>query len=396
MQVTNTTRTILMFIALLILGKCILSVIHTVIEIDTTKNIPDAIILSTCILICLLHIKGKSKKLSICILLGFFTTLVITLLSAYANDGNHISAIKTSSTIFSPLLLFAALVSITQDYTPPLISISKKLLIATSLIIITASFTLPTSQNRLIERLPVIFENLHTTAYMVLSLAFLSISLLLCRRRENNPKILNLTQPIYLLIFLATSLILTFGWGVRTTMFSLLVFILTIFIKNLNNLLIKNTLFSLTLAALTLLFLAPLLISTDAAWIDDLGSGRISMYITKMELIASRDILTFLIGSGPDSDLVQNSRWWWEAKGSHNDYITILFEYGAFLFILLVQFFILFIKYLEGKYSQALMLSYLSTSLISNGYIDRPLPAYFLALALYNLYIVEKNAKETS
>ena len=106
------------------------------------------------------------------------------------------------------------------------------------------------------------------------------------------------------------------------------------------------------------------------------------MYNEKINILKSYNITELLFGRGRGSDLVTTTEWWFEKKGSHNDYLTFTIENGIIYTIIFVLTIIslLFIKNRISIFVVALILGYLTTSFLSNGFALRPLASYLFFL----------------
>jgi hypothetical protein len=114
----------------------------------------------------------------------------------------------------------------------------------------------------------------------------------------------------------------------------------------------------------------------------EVSSGRTSAYEERLELISGRPALEFLFGTGPGSEVLPSTIWWWEAKNSHNDFIDLTIQMGVvgvalFLLVLLAAGRVL------GVDGLPLYAMFVASSLFSNGLLSRPFVAVlFLAFAL--------------
>jgi hypothetical protein len=114
----------------------------------------------------------------------------------------------------------------------------------------------------------------------------------------------------------------------------------------------------------------------------EVSSGRTSAYGERFELIAGRPALEFLFGTGPGSEVLPSTIWWWEAKNSHNDFIDLTIQVGVaglalFLLLLAVTWRML------DDVRLPLYVTFVASSLFSNGLLARPFVAVlFLAFAL--------------
>ena len=113
-----------------------------------------------------------------------------------------------------------------------------------------------------------------------------------------------------------------------------------------------------------------------------LGSGRIAAYVHRLDLIGSRDLLTFMFGSGAGSDKFTTGVWL-SAKGSHNDFLQTLVQRGLVGFAGLILFIVALGLRLSGG-SKALLIALIATSAVSNGLLGRPaqIPYLFFAMGL--------------
>ena len=114
----------------------------------------------------------------------------------------------------------------------------------------------------------------------------------------------------------------------------------------------------------------------------EISSGRTSAYEERLDLIAARPPLEFLFGTGPGSEVLPSTIWWWEAKNSHNDFIDLTIQVGVvgltlFLLLLAVTWRML------DDVRLPLYMAFVVSSLFSNGLLARPFIAVlFLAFAL--------------
>jgi hypothetical protein len=112
------------------------------------------------------------------------------------------------------------------------------------------------------------------------------------------------------------------------------------------------------------------------------SSGRTSVYIERLNYIATRDFAIMLLGSGPGTDMLYSDTWWWDAKNSHNDFLTTVIERGLIGLLLLLWYLIAICRYRRWE-TVAIIIAIVVTGLLSNGLFQRPLPLLFTALALW-------------
>lgn len=127
--------------------------------------------------------------------------------------------------------------------------------------------------------------------------------------------------------------------------------------------------------------LIALTFSTDVNFVE-LSSGRTSVYEERLDLIAGRPAPELLFGTGPGSELLPSTVWWWEAKNSHNDFIDLTIQIGLVGLVLFVLLLATTARVLDEA-RVPLYVMFVTSSLFSNGLLARPIVAIlFLAFAL--------------
>jgi hypothetical protein len=211
---------------------------------------------------------------------------------------------------------------------------------------------------------------LHSSAYFVLLSLFLVDSF---RRNGTLPK----TAAYVVLGFLFLLLI---KYDVRTTYTMLAAYVIGHVLRSRWGRPLRQA--AVFVAALALISCAGALITTNvfddaASW----GSGRLGNYEFRINMLAQRDLLPLLFGTGPSSDAFVTPMWWWDAKDSHSDLFHELVETGIVGLAGLCAFFLALWKRL-ASISRPLFLSLLCCSAISNGLLQRPTEFFLLALAM--------------
>ena len=185
-----------------------------------------------------------------------------------------------------------------------------------------------------------------------------------------------------------------FGWGVRTASIGCVLYFVGLLTSRL---LFKDKHVLNTFLPLALAFPVGVMPLMDKGSVDDVSSGRISMYIAKYDQLMSNDFFQWFIGNGYLSDLILTDVWWWAPKGAHSDIITFLVEggliyLGGFIFVI-----VHFIRTQKNLAEKLIVVAILSTSLFSNGVFARPIASYLLSLVfvLYfaNQQLRNKNAQ---
>ena len=113
------------------------------------------------------------------------------------------------------------------------------------------------------------------------------------------------------------------------------------------------------------------------------GSGRVTAFVERLELLAMRDSALFLFGTGPGSD-AQATSIWWGLRTSHSDVLNIFTERGVLGFVSLLLFVTALLVKVKSMHGQIVFLATLAASAISNGFYSGNGIAfyYFAAIAI--------------
>lgn len=309
-------------------------------------------------------------------LLMLMLGLILLATVSSLNKGVDLSTVLTSqSKLFIPIYLLIAL-----NIRPPEVRPSKavyRLVILVFILSFFAYFFFEPSRNRDTVFWPVYFSGLHTQAYCVFaSYLTLHAYVLIVRRNEK----------LGWLITMVFALVLSVGYGVRTSFFCLVTYILVINFNYGFLVGLRKPFFKFILGLLFMIVLLLFFENINFLSIDSFSSGRMSEYISRIDLISNRGLMDNCFGSGAGFDLMYSDTWWWEEKGSHNDYLTIIIEFG-FVYLALFCVFLVYLFRFVGKnfFSVAILMAYLISSLLSNGYMFRPMVSYVLFLSLINI-----------
>jgi hypothetical protein len=304
------------------------------------------------------------------LLLSFVTsTLIYT-------DGSALGAVNSHLRVYSPLLFFTMLASYFSKTPKFAVSISVKFSLFTVVLLIVGLIFLPPFENRLELWWPAYFGGAHTTSFMAMSVFFISFTLLMVGKINQNT-LLFIGVVVFCCVF--------WGWGVRTVSGAILILLGAFYLNRMrfNN---NQGILMVVVISITLMFAFMITFIVDLRTFDNFTSGRISMYGEKIDQLSNNTFLNWLLGNGSGSDLIMTDFWWWAAKGAHSDFITFLVEGGLIYFGLtsyvLIKLYKLF-NLSEGKF---LLISFSFTSLISNGYLVRPLPSYLFFFTLAIIY----------
>lgn len=184
---------------------------------------------------------------------------------------------------------------------------------------------------------------------------------------------------------MALAIILVLGYQVRTTWVLLGAFVTASLILKMMETR-AGTLLALSIGSIVLASaaFALLLIISFMGWDElvEFSSGRMGTYLDRVSLLQNRSTTTLLIGSGPESDVVYSSVWWWEAKNSHNDFLTSLIEAGIIGLVGRFMFLIGMVMH-SGRWAVPYVVAIFASSMISNALFGRSMimPVIFVALA---------------
>ena len=184
------------------------------------------------------------------------------------------------------------------------------------------------------------------------------------------------------LFFNMALIILLLGNGVRTPIVFIMVYGAVEVIYRLSKSELSMLIRLVGCFTLVCLALITILIMVDVD-VNVFSSGRLGNYIERYHVLANRDLLTLLIGSGPGTDRIITLIWWWDVKDSHSDIIKFLWESGVVGVFFFIGFTVNFLK-AYGKVAYPFFCGLIATSLISNAIMSRPNAAFlfFIVLAL--------------
>lgn len=325
--------------------------------------------------LAILYIVLNYKKLGTLVypILISFILFFLNFLTAYYNDISLLSSINYSLKIVSPIYLFIVFVLHYKNGWEDLKKIAFILIILCCFLSVIGLIVFDVSYNRGSERLPLYFSGLHSNSY-VLASVFTGICFLLKDKKWG------------LYLFMIISLFyLIIGWNVRTAVlfYSIVVFYLLI-----QKSLLARYFFAKFFVLIPIIVLVLFSILKGFDW-DSFSSGRLTMYQAKLEILEDYTLGDYLIGKGRGSDLVSTSEWWWTKKASHNDFITYSVENGL-LYVVTFTVLLLSLVFTRKqipKLFMVIILGYLATSAISNGFSVRPLASYILFIMLAMIYV---------
>lgn len=313
----------------------------------------------------------------------FFILLFTFTIATVAADGNILDSLKSLLRLFIPLLFFSVVCSYFYHRRSDLIVVCKILLVVIVTLTIVGLALLPPSVNRFQGDndglwWPAYFNGVHTTTYIVIAACFIVFSMY---------RIGAVSRAFAIISMLVSFFAVAFGWGVRTTTLSMIVLVLTsLYYSYVAHSYYGKSSVKVSLVLISILY-GYLIFDWDT--VNALSSGRLSMYEFKYYQLMDNSLISWLIGNGAGSDLVETDFWWWEAKGAHSDVITFLVEGGIVFFIA----FIFMLKNLSllvpDDSGRSIVLALFVTSLFSNGFFVRPLALYFVLFSIALLYAKE-------
>ena len=282
-----------------------------------------------------------------------------------------ISAAINHLKLYLPILAVPTLVSLTSHSRISFNKVIYGICLLILLLIVVGLATFPPSMNRLEQWLPTYFGGLHTTAYVALLTIFAIHGLW-------HHGLIPAYRAAAIMLFLIGMIF--FGWGVRTASIGILIFFGGLIFSKFRFL--NRPITSLFLPIGLALGMTVLQLLDFAGDVDQLSSGRISMYIEKYHQVMRNSLPQWFIGNGFKSDLIFTDVWWWEAKGAHSDFITFLVEGGIIYFVGFLMAIAHLFKCHPSIHERLMLMGMLSTSAFSNGVFARPIAAYLLSVVL--------------
>lgn len=234
---------------------------------------------------------------------------------------------------------------------------------------------LPNSRENNQDFWPTYFGGQHTTCYVVIAVG---LSAWVLAQRAEIPKIGRIAWQIALSVLL---LVMTaIGWNTSTAALCVVIFVVASIIRyrwSLSGLLVYFLALNVVLFAIVIF---------GAEVVSDMAaSGRIGVYRERLVLLAFRSWADLLMGTGGGSDLMLTQVWWWEEKGSHNDLLTLVFEYGLGMLVLQLVYWGALFQGFRSRASRCLLAALFFSSIVSNGIMTRPPVAYLGMLLAYLL-----------
>ncbi len=360
-------------------GKLLVSVLLTQPVIDAEADslynrLADALLLGVLLAGLLTYadaILQRAPLMLVVVPFGLASFLTTELLSGL----NFSTAVFEYLKIVTPALMSVLLLRLFEREPALAIRLMKATLALIWGLVIVALIFLPPSLNRGGELFwPVYFASLHTSSYLVVVCA--ALSLYLFEAGELGRRTL-----IGLLVF---SVVLVFhGWGVRTSMVAALAFGIVVLIQRTR--LAPVALFVLLVVGLAAAFV-PLLFGLIhlPSWDEmvELTSGRFSMWLQKIDILANSSLSEWLFGHGEGSDWIVSEVWWWSAKDSHNDFIRLLNQQGLVGLGAVLAVLAVWARSFPPGVAAPLLAALVASTAFSNGIMFRPQAGLIMPLAL--------------
>lgn len=312
----------------------------------------------------------------------FVFTALTYMLSTFLYTDESIAGVFTNHIkTYLPILLIPTAVSLAAHSDMSIEKIVYGICLLVIVLVVIALATFPPSMNRMVPWMPTYFGGLHTTAYV-------SLITMYCIHALWSFKYLSTIKAVPIMIML--TFLIMFGWGVRTASIGAVIFFAGLATRYFA--FYDRPLLSLVFPLALAMPFSVLPMLDFSGSVDEMSSGRISMYIEKYYQLSRNTVPAWFIGNGYLSDLILTDVWWWAPKGAHSDFITYLVEGGLFYLGGFFYCIKTLMKMHENLPERLIILAILSTSLFSNGVFARPIAAYLLSL-VFVIYYSQKLKK---
>lgn len=301
-------------------------------------------------------------------LASFLTTEALTGL-------NFSTAVFEYFKIVTPPLLSVLLLRLYERETALVIRLMQITLVLIWVMVVFALVVMPPSLNRGGEPFwPVYFASLHTSSYLVVVCAALSLYLFEAG---------HLSRRLFIAQLLFSLLLVFYGWGVRTSMVAAVAFGGVVMVQRMRMapvVMFVGFAGVLTLAFVPLLFGLIHLPSWDE--MVEVTSGRFSMWLQKIDILANSTLLEWMFGHGEGSDWIVSEVWWWSAKDSHNDFIRLLNQQGVLGLGMVLAILAVWAAAFPPGVALPLLAALGASTAFSNGIMFRPQASLLMPLAL--------------
>ncbi|WP_374246650.1 hypothetical protein [Zoogloea sp.] len=301
-------------------------------------------------------------------LASFLTTEALTGL-------NLSTAVFEYFKIVTPPLLSVLLLRLYEREPALVIRLMQLTLGLVWVLVVLALAVMPPSLNRGGEPFwPVYFASLHTSSYLVVVCAALSLYLFEAG---------HLGRRLFVAQLVFSVVLVFYGWGVRTSMVAALAFGAVVLVQRTR--LAPVAMFVGLAGVLTLAFV-PLLFGLIhlPSWDEmvEVTSGRFSMWLQKIDILANSTLLEWMFGHGEGSDWIVSEIWWWSAKDSHNDFIRLLNQQGVMGLGAVLAILAVWAAAFPPGVALPLLAALGASTAFSNGIMFRPQASLLMPLAL--------------
>ncbi len=301
-------------------------------------------------------------------LASFLTTEALTGL-------NFSTAVFEYFKIVTPPLLSVLLLRLYERETALVIRLMQITLALIWVMVVFALVVMPPSLNRGGEPFwPVYFASLHTSSYLVVVCAALSLYLFEAG---------HLSRRLFIAQLLFSLLLVFYGWGVRTSMVAAVAFGGVVMVQRMR---MAPVVMFVGFAGLLTLAFVPLLFGVIhlPSWDEmvEVTSGRFSMWLQKIDILANSTLLEWMFGHGEGSDWIVSEVWWWSAKDSHNDFIRLLNQQGVLGLGMVLAILAVWAAAFPPGVALPLLAALGASTAFSNGIMFRPQASLLMPLAL--------------
>ncbi|WP_298623039.1 hypothetical protein [uncultured Zoogloea sp.] len=301
-------------------------------------------------------------------LASFLTTEALTGL-------NFSTAVFEYFKIVTPPLLSVLLLRLYERETALVIRLMQITLVLIWVMVVFALVVMPPSLNRGGEPFwPVYFASLHTSSYLVVVCAALSLFLFEAG---------HLSRRLFIAQLLFSLLLVFYGWGVRTSMVAAVAFGAVVMLQRMR---MAPVVMFVGFAGLLTLAFVPLLFGLIhlPSWDElvEVTSGRFSMWLQKIDILANSTLLEWMFGHGEGSDWIVSEVWWWSAKDSHNDFIRLLNQQGVLGLGMVLAILAVWAAAFPPGVALPLLAALGASTAFSNGIMFRPQASLLMPLAL--------------
>lgn len=328
-------------------------------------SISDMTIFAALVMWWLLHTPSKLSRAVIFLALLLFSLNIPAL--ALGQEDIFLQ-LRLTLKILVPILFFVCILEFSKIFSTRFSCLVKITILLITLCTLYGLFFFPMEYNRGVEWNAGYFSGLHSTSYIWVGM-FIALSGV--ARNEFSR----------FLFWCFALLLIGSNWGVRAAEGALIVFALFYLFDQVKSLDLKAVLFTSAAIAAIVFISGILIIPSFGEVVNKWSSGRLGMYVEKIEQISSSSTLTLMIGGGAGSDLIISNTWWWGKRGAHNDFLTILVEQGILYLGVFLTLLLLLIRSFREVHLRAVMYMYIFSSIVSNGFMVRPMTAYILFLA---------------